>query len=140
MKKIIIVILCFLIVGGVAAFAQEVPEYEKMTPEETELWLDTISYEGLLSYLADADYAQNAVPEITYPDVIYTLSPEGTLFSEYSDPITIRADNFAVYSVVLENQEIANFVDIPLLNFWQGLGGGIVIGIVLSAIGVLIFG
>jgi len=140
MKKCFLLIMCLVLVGGVSAFAQEAPGYEKMTPEETEAWLDTISYDGLLAYVADANYAQKAVPQITYPDVLYTLDPEGTLFAEYSDPVTIRADNFATYSVTLEDQEIANFVDMPMFNFWQGLGGGVVIGIVLSALSALIFG
>ena len=101
-----------------------------MTPEQTETWLDTLSYDSVLEYLAAADYAQHADPVVTFPDVSYTLNG-GVLAVEYSGPFQIHAGDFATYTITPDNQEIRGF---PILGFWQGLLVGIAAGMATALV------
>jgi len=110
-----------------AADAQSSP---KMSPAETEEWLDGITFPALLDYLADANYAQHAPLEVVYPTAEYDLSDTGVLHVTYDGPITIRADNFLSFTVVLQPEEIEGFYAVPRFGFWDGVIGGMLVGIV----------
>ncbi len=134
MKKILFLILILAMVVIVPVFSQDTPGYTKMTHPEVETWLDSITWPTFLDYVADADYAQHAAPEVSLPSADYILSEDGTLLVQYNGPVTIRADNFLTYTITLPDSEIKGFYQVPQLDFWNGLIGGLLAGIVLGGV------
>ena len=121
-------LIILLLIGLVAQTASA--DYELLTKEEVENWLDSITFEELTDFIIRYDYVENTIPLIEFP--VYIILIEGRdVYIQHQDNMKIKIGHLE-YKVELENQKFEKIIPEEKILKKMGIsfGAGLLSGVI----------
>ena len=115
--------------------------YEKLTYDEADAWLHSITYEEVVGLVIDYDYIEHSIPVIITPPMTYIIVDRDLHINPLNgQKLFISIGGVLSYAVTIEPEIIENFIPEPvkpetILWPYVAIGvGSFVLGIGLTAI------
>lgn len=115
--------------------------YKKLTYDEADAWLHTITYEEAVGLIIDYDYIEHSIPVSVFPPMsYYIIDRDLHIIPLNGEKMTISIGGILSYAITIEPEIIENFIPAPpeeKIVLWPYITigvGGFALGVTLVAL------
>ena len=115
--------------------------YERLTYDEADAWLHSITYEEVVQLVIDYDYIEHSAPVVVFPPMSYYIINRDLYVVPFNGTnMTIDIGSILSYTVMVNSEVIENFIpepEKPEIKTWPYVVigvGSFVLGITLTAL------